>query len=179
MHGVLPFLQGNSGQPSGRRAQLQWCFGRGRRRKERRGVQRGCSPAWRAAPSSLQGQTAAPLPGSCQRCLNLHATKSWQSLPFKSETQGLTNLVPKVMSRPAWLLLVTSIFFYLSHLLLRAFGSCRACCSASITEVTAAKKHFHFSVPWPFFSLPRLPPALCWHSHSRGSWVKLMEELLS
>lgn len=66
--------------------------------------------------------------------------------------------MPKVMSRPAWLLLVTPIFFYLSHLLLRAFDSCCACCSASITEVTAAKKTLSLLPTLAFLFSPQAAP---------------------
>lgn len=123
---------------------------KGRWRKERRKVQRSCFPTWCLAPITLQGQAATPPPGSCQKCLNLHAINNWQSLPFKLENQGLTNLMQKVVCRPTWLLLVTPIFFYLSHLPLRAFCSCGACCSASITEIIAAKNPLSL-LPTPAF----------------------------
>lgn len=43
----------------------------------------------------------------------------------------------------------------------------------------SCQKTTHFSLPWPFISLPRLPSALCWHKNPRGSWEKTMEELLA
>lgn len=53
------FLAGKiSGQPRGCWAELQRSFGRGRRRKERREVQRGCSLGRPAGPGSLQAQAA-------------------------------------------------------------------------------------------------------------------------
>lgn len=45
----------------------------------------------------------------------------------------------------------------LSQFPLRAVGFCHSCCSASITEVTAARKTF--SLPWPFISYLDLPLA--------------------
>lgn len=121
-------------------------------------MQRGCSPTPHRAPSNLQGQAATSLPGPCQRCLNLHTTNSRRNLPLNSEKQGLTNLMQNVMSRPGWLLLVTPIFFYLSEFPLRAVGFCQACCSASITEVTAAKKKFSLLPTLAFHFLPWSTP---------------------
>lgn len=84
--------------------------------------------------------------------------KQLTEFAFKFGKQGLTNLMQNVMSRPAWLLLVTPIFFYLSQFPLRAVGFCHACSSASITGVTAAKKTFSLLLALAFHFLPWSAP---------------------
>lgn len=97
---------------------------------------------------------------------------------FNSEKQGLTNLMQNVMSRPAWLLLVTPIFFTCLSSHWEQLVSVMPVVLQALQRLLLPKKHSHFSLLWPFISYPGLPPALSWHLHSRGSCVKATNQLL-
>lgn len=148
-----------------RSSQPEWALGaavvalqKGKKEEGEEGGTEGLLSSLTCSTGQLAGAGCNPQPGSWQKCLNLHAMNSWWSLPFKSENQGLTNPVQKVITRPAWLLLVTPIFFYLSHLPLGVFVSCHACCSASIMEVTAAKNPLSLLTTLAFHFSPQAAP---------------------
>lgn len=169
-----------SGQLNRHWVQLRWHLGRGRRRKERREVQRGCSPLLTSSTQQLTGAGCHPsawfLPevskSSCHEQLTEFAFQVGKPGINKSNAKCheqthvtaacYSNILLPVSSR------AESICFLLCLLFCKHYGGYR-CQKTTLTS------------PYPGTSLvsPRLPPALCWHSHLRGSWVKVMEELLT